>query len=710
MKRTFACIGAAALLTMCALTSVNTFTAKAVFITAFVVLFISLIIKKTRSHAALPVIAATVCVCCVVFAFYGFSVEKKTCALDDRGKTHHLICQIISLPVADNGRVYYTVKTEEIDGKPNVQKMRLSFKEYLNAEPFDRLEGDFHTYKLGAFSSETETYYCSKGLFLGGYTDKTENLIITGKIGFHPRYYVLKAKQFVIDTVSLCVPNEYGGLLTGFLLGEKGRVSEKTLNAFSLIGSYHLLAVSGLHITVWTGFVYSFLRALKLKRKLCNSLPILFILFFMALTGFNPPVVRAGVLMFFVFAGRLSDREADSINSIGFAVTLLVVFNPFSALSKSLWLSVFAALGIILVSGRIYAVMNKKELKNRLLEFIKTFSLQSFAVSLSVTVFTLPLTVLFFDRFSLVTPIANLVLIEITSFAMLLSGFAVLLFALKLAFAAYPLFFASSFLAKVISDFAAFLSKLPYITLSTDFLPLKIFALLTPFFVFSVYFLKKRNKERLIKIVSTAIAVSFVFISVFGVLTERKRVRIYIPAVGDGMSVALVYGNSASLIGCGGNFFAYSSVCDIMKKEGVAKLDFLFAPTNDRFVYSFFDELRNGFDIDMIKECEYGLVKLDDGVSVECRVDFAYISCKGVTALILFNPDYNAALLPEEYSSADYLFVRGSEPVNYKKDGFSSVIVVTDKKGDSSDLIYAGDEIMYLEAEQNGRARLETAN
>ena len=701
MKRTFAVIGAAALLTMCALTRINIQAIKAAFITAFVALFISLIFKKIRENGILPTVAFTVCLCCVVFGLYESSIIKKTDGLTDKYEMHHIVCEIVSLPVTDNGRFYYTVKTEEIDGVKNVQKIRLSFKEQLNAKPFDRLDGNFRLYKLGSFSSEIENYYSSKGLSLGGYSNDLKGIKISDKIGFHPMYYILSAKQFVIDSISKNVPNEYGGLLTGFLLGEKGAVSEKILNAFSLIGSYHLLAVSGLHITVWTGFVYSLLRSLKLRRKLCNITAILFILFFMAITGFNPPVVRAGFLMLFVFAGRLFNKEADSINSIGFAVFLMLLINPYSALSQSLWLSVFATLGIIILSGKIYKVLNRKETENSFLAFLKSFTLKSLAVSVSVTVFTLPLCVLFFDRFSLITPIANLVLIEITSFAMLLAGFAVLFFSLRITFVSSAFFFISSLLGRGITEFAVSLSKIPSITLGTDFLPLRIFAFLIPLFAVLIYYFKKKEKPRLIKITSVLIAFSFLTVCVSGIVVERNRLRIYIPSVGNGTSVVITDKNKASVIGCGGNYFAYSEVCDIMKKEGVSEIEFLFIPSNESEVYSFYDDMCAGYDIALIRECEFGKAQFDNGTEIDCEKDYAFADFNGVTALIIISPCFNMNNLPDGYSSADYLIASRGKPFNFKEENFCQVII-----NDGND----SEKTICLEVERNGRAGLKTAD
>ena len=129
-----------------------------------------------------------------------------------------------------------------------------------------------------------------------------------------------------------------------------------------------------------------------------------------------------------------------------------------------------------------------------------------------------------------------------------------------------------------------------------------------------------------------------------------------------------------------------------MKKEGVSKLDFLFTPSNDKYVYSFFDEITDGFDIDLIKEGEYGLVKLEDDISVECRKDFAFIECKDVTALVIFREKYDISLLPEKYASADFF------------------IVSKDSDVDTDNTVRAGENTLYLEVEQNGRTRFKTAD
>ena len=431
----------------------------------------------------------------------------------------------------------------------------------------------------------------------------------------------------------------------------------------------------------------------------------------MALTGFNPPVVRAGMLMIFVFLGMLSEKEADSLNSIGLAVTVMILINPYAAFSKSLWLSVFASTGIIILSGKMKPESKDKQSKNKLINLVKTFVIDSVAVSLSVALFTLPLTLVFFDRFSLVTPVANLVLIEISSLSMLLTGFAVLFFLTGLHFISYPLFFLSSFLARIITGFALSLSKLPFITIGTDWRPLRIITVLIPLFAVIIYLLKKYKKDKLLKAFSVLVAVSFVTVCVMGIINEQRRTRIYLPAVGNGMCVAVVDKKNTAVIGCGGNYFAYSSFCDIMEKEGISKLDFVFVPSENKSVYSFFDDITNGFDIDTLKSCEYGSATLESGTQIECSKDYAFINCHGVSVLAVFNYNFNTGSLPESFRKADYLITRYALPKGCDENSFGQTIVLVEEpENNIQNIKYAGNEIICLEVEQNGRARFETAN
>lgn len=709
MTRPFATIGFTMLFTLYLLNNSDNKAAKAVFIIALVAFCIFMIIKSTRKNGALPLAAATVAVCCVFSVFNVRLTEKKT--LDYIDTMVKIFGVITDVPYSDNGRVYYTVKTEKINGFDNNQIIRISSAVDYNAEPLDFLEGSFKVYAIGSGDSDMADYYKAKGCFLGAYTYDYDSVTITEKTGFHPYYYVLKARQTIVSTVNTVLPNEYGSLLLGLLLGIKSEINPKTLNAFSLIGSYHLLAVSGLHTTVWISFIYALLKVLNIKRKKRAVISILFTVFFMALTGFNPPVVRAGTLMIFSFLGMLFKRQADSYNSIGLAITALLILNPFSALSVSLWLSVFASVGIILLSHKLAEKFNTEKIHNKAIKYIGDFLIQSVSVSVSAVLFTLPVTLIFFDRVSLFAPVANLLLIWVSSLAMLVSGFAVLIFLTGLKFVAMPLFFFAGFMAKFITKTAQFLSSLPSISISAKY-PLLIIFTAVLLITAAALLLKKNHNKTHLRVVAVTLAVLFAAFCAFGMQTEKRTLKFTVVSVGNGSCVVISKNNSAALIGCGGNFFSSYNICDILSKEGVAKADFVFIPRENETEASALEYIGKKFDIVTLKKYESGKLTLWDDIEIVCENEYAYIKSESITMLVVFTPALNINSIENEYKKADFLVSRAALPKNFENGSFGKIILSSTKEksafeANKAEIYSTADGSITIEVKQNGRTKVK---
>lgn len=114
--------------------------------------------------------------------------------------------------------------------------------------------------------------------------------------------------------------------------------------------------------------------------------------FFAILTGMNPPVVRAGTMIGLVFAADLFKREADSLNSIGLSLVLLLVFNPYMSTSLSLWLSLAATLGMMYFLKPLTRALDRPIANVKQNVFTTAYKSVSslVAVSLAVTASSLP--------------------------------------------------------------------------------------------------------------------------------------------------------------------------------------------------------------------------------------------------------------------------------------------------------------------------------
>ncbi len=256
------------------------------------------------------------------------------------------------------------------------------------------------------------------------------------------------------------------GIAKAVMLGEKTGLTVEQNDAFRIIGVSHLFAVSGLHLSVLlSAFLWLAKRTVKC-RVLVLSGGMILVLFFMGLTGFPMSVLRAGIMVLLMLIAQLIYREADALNSLGVAVTVLVLLNPLSALDVGLEMSVCATLGLVTVGNRLSAwffSLGKKKNKeakesqppsskdvtktaedkeengeeepskwvkllrkagNRLYRFVAA----SVITSLSANVFLLPIYAAYFGSVSLLMPLANLLFIPVGSGILICSMLSALLY------------------------------------------------------------------------------------------------------------------------------------------------------------------------------------------------------------------------------------------------------------------------------------------
>lgn len=190
-----------------------------------------------------------------------------------------------------------------------------------------------------------------------------------------------------------------------------------------------MLAVSGLHLSVWSSLLYMIMRKLRVSRRISSASSIVFIIFFAILTGMNPPVVRAGTMIGLVFAADLFKREADSLNSIGLSLILLLAFNPYMSTSLSLWLSLAATLGMMYFLKPLSRALDRP-IANVKRNFFTTAykSVSSLvAVSLAVTAASLPVFAVSLPTVSTVSVLSNLLMVTVGSVCMTSGGLGALL-------------------------------------------------------------------------------------------------------------------------------------------------------------------------------------------------------------------------------------------------------------------------------------------
>ena len=142
-------------------------------------------------------------------------------------------------------------------------------------------------------------------------------------------------------------PSLHAQLLKGILLGKRGDLPTETLDIFRNSGTFHVLAVSGLHVGLVAMFCYFGFRCFRLPQKVLCLLTIAAVLIYACLIGFRPSVFRASLMAILFLFATVIDRDADLFNLLGFAALVLLLLNPLQLWDVGFQLSFVAVTAIV---------------------------------------------------------------------------------------------------------------------------------------------------------------------------------------------------------------------------------------------------------------------------------------------------------------------------------------------------------------------------
>ena len=310
-----------------------------------------------------------------------------------------------------------------ISSGPQVGKRVMLFtNEKVELYSGDVLEADC---VLSAPKEEYLAYYDQKNIAFSGSVSgfqASENSTLLS-----PSYQLRKQLLAVIGMGS-----DEQTLLRAILLGERtGLFDASFYHSIKVAGLAHLVAVSGAHLVIVTGFVTLLLKKLRVPRKLSVALQTLFLVSYVVLVGFPVSCIRAAIMSGVTLFALLAKRRSSSISALGITVMAMVAFDPSVVYQLSFQLSVAATLGIVVFMPLL------NEWFQDLFPFVPQFARESISMTLAALVFSLPISAAQFSLVPLLSPLANIVATPYLSL-LLMMGFAVMLVATTMSFA-FPL-------------------------------------------------------------------------------------------------------------------------------------------------------------------------------------------------------------------------------------------------------------------------------
>lgn len=426
---------------------------------------------------------------------------------------------------------------------------------------------------------EENGYYYSKGIFLTANAAAIPEVTPAENVPL--KYWPALWRRAMGEHIAELFSDETAGLALALTTGDKSGLTGGFYTALKRCGLAHVVAVSGMHMSMVVMLAAMLVRRRRRKMMAIVSIPL--VLAFMALTGFAPSVVRAGVMQILLLLGPALSREGDTVTSLSFALLLLLLQNPYAAMSVGLQLSFLSVAGILTITGRLnekffhrFLLKKGKTKPRRLYNRAVRFLVGCVTMSIGAIAFTTPLTVYYFGTVSLISPLANLLTLwAVTALFLLCLPAAALGGVLPvagkvLAALAEPV---SWLFHRIVYG----LSSLPFASVSLETGRYILFWLLFVYAVIGACILFRKEKPKpIVPVCCCAIALAAALL--FNALSLRgDGLAVTVLDVGQGQSILLATQSSTALVDCGGSGWEDPGdiAADYVQAMGKSTLDLL---------------------------------------------------------------------------------------------------------------------------------------
>ena len=546
-----------------------------IFTAACAVAFTAMLVLSMMCKWIKPVAAALLGATLLFGWNYGFNTYyiAPIAALD--GQTVEL-----TVTLTDYSRqTQYGISVEgfaEIDGK--TYRIRAYANDAaLSLKPGDSLIGSFRLRNTTGGKQEA-TYHMGDGIFVIGYPKGDIYHRIAPDIPWYgyPAYLAATIKGLIHESF----PEDTVAFAQALLLGDTSLIDYETDTAFKLSGIRHIIAVSGLHVSILFALVHR-ITGRKKWLSVLLGLPALFL--FAAVAGFTPSINRACIMHGLMILATLFEREYDPPTALSFAVLLMLFVNPYCASSVSLQLSAGCMCGIFLFSGPMQEwFMDKRRLgrfKGKTKKICTGFA-SSISMTLSATLITTPLCAAYFGTVSLISPLTNLLTLWVVSFI-----FYGIMLACVLTLLWLPL---GAIVGRLISwpiRFVLWVAKLlgvfPLAAVYTVSIYIVLF-LVFAYVLLGVFMLMKRKRP--VPLLCCLVLCLCVCLMASWLEPLRDEVRMTVLDVGQGQSILLQSEGKTYLVDCGGDSdtAAADTAAEKLLSMGISHLDGLILTHYDR--------------------------------------------------------------------------------------------------------------------------------
>ncbi len=274
----------------------------------------------------------------------------------------------------------------------------------------DEIRGTFRLRRPRRFDNpgafDYPAYLATQGITLEGWTRESVETVAASR-GSRFLGAVFRIRSLLLRRLDAAMPPAQAGLLKATVLGDRSGLSPEMNQAFLDSGTYHILAISGLNVSLLAGALFGLFRLLRASPRIAALASALLVTFYGALAGAGASVVRATVMADAYLLAVILDRRGELLNSLALSALALLFWNPRLLFDVGFQLTYLATLGIVLVLPRCQTALTR-------LPRLLRWPVESVVITLAATAMTLPILASAFNRVAPVGILANLPIVPLS--------------------------------------------------------------------------------------------------------------------------------------------------------------------------------------------------------------------------------------------------------------------------------------------------------
>jgi competence protein ComEC len=248
-------------------------------------------------------------------------------------------------------------------------------------------------------------------------------IISSENLDFIHQKIIFPSKKFALNNIEKYIKGDECAYLKGLVTGERNDISAEVKDAFINAGVMHLIAVSGLnvaYIILSLTLILSLFRVPLIPRVI---IIIIFLLFYCVLTGSPSSIVRATIMGILILLSGIVQRKIEFYNIIGVSAAVILVYDSKQLFDAGFILSFSAVFSMVFIYNYFDNTFLKRitEAEFPFKKYI-TGILILFLTTLAAQIGTLPVTVNYFGKISLVSLISNSAVVPLANLS-LATGF-----------------------------------------------------------------------------------------------------------------------------------------------------------------------------------------------------------------------------------------------------------------------------------------------